>query len=87
MDGGKRGPGDVVWSWDVLCFDHSMIYLSAYIMGLGGCSYGGVGLCFYLSMIHLSACNMGWARGVVMVVGDAISQCFNFLLVLWVGVR
>ena len=36
MDGGKRGPGDVVWSWDDLCFDHPVIYLSAYMMGSGG---------------------------------------------------
>ena len=78
MDGGKRVPGDVVWSWDDLCYDHSMIYLSPYMMGLGegGSSYVGVGLCCYFSMIHLSACYMGWAGGggggggVVMVVGD-----------------
>ena len=38
--------------------------------GVGLSSCGGVGLFFYFSMIHLSACNMGWARGVVMVVGD-----------------
>ena len=36
MDGGKRGPGDVVWSWGDLCFDHSMIHLSAYMMVWGG---------------------------------------------------
>ena len=67
VDGGKRGPGDMVWSWHDLCFDYSMIYLSAYMMGLGGggggggagwSSYGGVGLCFYFSMILLLACNI-----------------------------
>ena len=42
-----------------------MIYLSAYMMGLGGggSSYGGVDLCFYFSMINSSACNMGWGGG------------------------
>ena len=49
-----------------------------------GDSYSGFDLSFYFSMIHLSACNMGW--GVVMVeTCDAISQCFNVLLVLRVG--
>ena len=48
MDGGKRGPGDVVWSWGDLCFDHSMIHLSAYMMGFfffgGGAVVATVGL-------------------------------------------
>ena len=36
--GGKRGPGDAVWSWDDLCFDHSMIYLlyDGFFVGGGG---------------------------------------------------
>ena len=69
MDGGKRGPGDVVWSWGDLCFDHSMIHLSAYMMVWGGgegseVMVGWFYLCFYISMIHLSACNMDWRGGV-----------------------
>ena len=35
VDGGKRGQGDVVWSWGDLCFGHSVIHLSAYMMGWG----------------------------------------------------
>ena len=35
-------------------------------------------------LLFLNDTFVSWARGVVMVVGDL---CFNFLLVLWVGVR
>ena len=54
MDGRKRGPGDVVWSWVDLCFDHLMIHLSAYMMVWGGGGGGGgvgmVGLtCAFIS--------------------------------------
>ena len=51
MDGGKRGLGDVVWSWGDLCFDPSMIHLSAYMMVLGaGGSIVMVGLtCAFIS--------------------------------------
>ena len=54
VDGGKRGPGDMVWSWHDLCFDHSMIYLSAYMIGFflggGGAGVAMVGLaCAFIS--------------------------------------
>ena len=45
-------------------------------------------------MIHLSACNMDWGGGGggvgqswLLETCDDISQCFNFLLVLLVGMR
>ena len=65
MDGGKRGQGDVVWSWGDICFGHSVIHLSAYMTGWGGGggNYCGFDLCFYFSVILLLACNMGWGEG------------------------